>query len=203
MTGPQLGCLDVVRHRQERCDHADQGSLMAVQDPDMATDNDPATLLQEFKRLADAQLELAKEFGAEARQAFLYVAGFFTIAQTAALTTFQQDLVGDTERHVLLVAAIIAGVGVAATGIIAALAEIRTRYDAVGEKDVEKAEATAERQELPLDLVLAKRYQKQVQNGETVIRSKRRWTRAAQVIGAVTIGVVGFELIVAMVARFS
>jgi hypothetical protein len=164
-------------------------------------DHDAVVLLGEFKRLADEQQRIAERFTGQARQAFAYIAAFFTVAQAAAIATIGQKGGAGALKYWILGIAIGAAVGVLGTGLLAIWVEFVRRYDGVGVEDVIAASDEADREDVSIELVLAKDFEAEVKNGYDVVTVKRVWLRITQGTAAFTVLLVGGELIVALAAR--
>jgi hypothetical protein len=168
--------------------------------PDRDLHYGPA-LLAEFKALAAAQKTHADEVTTRARQAVAYLGAIFAVAQTAALSSFNQTVVTASERRTILDWAIAAAVGFGIAALLALSNDIFIRYDAVGEQDVERAADQAVEDDEDVSLILAKRYQTQVRNGEKPLKDKRRLLALTQLVAALALSAVVVEVIYSLSAR--
>lgn len=132
-----------------------------------------SNLLAEFKELAEAQKAESLRITGSARGAFALVAGFFAVAQTAALSSFNESSVGKHHQHLILHWAMGAAVCLAITGLLVLATSYLWKYAAVGPADLEKAADKAIDEDEDLAVILARRYQEQIENGETILARRR------------------------------
>jgi hypothetical protein len=160
-----------------------------------------ATLLAEFKGLAAAQAAQAENMRARARQAFGLVIAFFAVAQTAALSSFNASHFSRHSQHLVLGWAVTAAVLGAVTGVFVLLAHVTKSYPVVGQADVEAAADRAIDLDDDIAVILAKRYQQQVKNGETILKARKRLLNACQLFSVLALVATTIEIITALSAR--
>lgn len=160
-----------------------------------------ATLLAEFKALAASQQSHAEAVSGRARQAVAYLGAIFAVAQTAALSSFNQTAVKASDRHAILLAAIAAAIAFGIAALLALSNDVFIRYDAVGEQDIEHAADLAVEDAEDVALILARRYQTQLRNGETPLRYKRRLLAATQFLAALAMIAIIVEVTFSLSAR--
>jgi hypothetical protein len=160
-----------------------------------------ATLLAEFKALAAAQTERAESTRAKARQAFTLVAAFFAVAQTAALSGFNASHVSRHAQHTVLHWAIAAAITGAVAGVFVLIVHIALGYEVVGQEDVEAAADQAADDDHDVAMLLARRYQRQVREGDKIIGRLTFWARASQLFAVLALVATTGEIIAALSAR--
>jgi hypothetical protein len=158
-------------------------------------------ILVEMKRLAAQSSATAERFVLQARQAFAYIAGFFTIAQAAAVAALGQTGIGHTDRRWMVIAGIAAGAGVIGTGLSALLVERVRTIKGVGVLELKNVSEDAESHDVTIELMLANYFASEVNARERVLRDRLRWLKVAHLLAALTIVLVGGELIVALAAQ--
>jgi hypothetical protein len=161
-----------------------------------------AVLLREFKDLAGAQKASSDSLTARSGQLFALCAGFYAVAQTAALSTFGQPTGGSHEStHAVLGWAIGASVFLALTGALVIFATVLRKFKAIGPADIVDAANRAAHEDEDLAIVLVDKYRVQINNADKVLMYRRRWLAAAMTFAVCTLAVTSVEIIVALSAR--
>jgi hypothetical protein len=173
-------------------------SIVPDSDPD---EHYGSTLLTEFKRLAENQAVDAERVTQRAQQIVVFVAAVFAVAQTAALSSFNVKQVSTGEQHWLLGVAIAAAAMLGVSGFAAVRTGIAHRYKAVGPEDITEAAETAADTDEDVAVILAKRYQRQVENGKTVLDAKRRSLHVSEGSAIITLVLIVGEIVIALAAR--
>ena len=161
-----------------------------------------ATLLREFKDLAGAQKASSDSLTTRSGQLFALCAGFYAVAQTAALSTFGQPTgASHQSTHAVLGWAIGASACLAVTGALVIVATVLRKFKAIGPADIVDAANRAAHEDEDLATVLVDKYRVQISNADTVLASRRHWLAAAMTLAVCTLAMTTVEIIVALSAR--
>lgn len=160
-----------------------------------------STLLGEIKGIAANQRAEASALVTRAQQTLAFVVAVFAVAQTAALSNLPAGKHAAHAQHHVLDWAIAAAVLLVLTALVALAASTVREYETVGADDVEHAADRADENDQDVAVVLAKRYQKQIKSGKSVIAKRLRLLRATEVASALTVAAIVVELVIALAAR--
>ncbi len=147
------------------------------------------------------QRSSAERLRSQARQTFVFVSVLFTIAQTAAFTSFGENEVSGPEQRLMLLCGIAAVVGVGVTGWLALRGDKLQVVEAVAVADILRYVNDERYADVPVSDVLIKLYDAEIAKQKSVITGRRR--NAGYLGDAVTITVllVIAEIAVAFIAR--
>jgi hypothetical protein len=159
-------------------------------------------LLAEYKDVIARMRAEAEQFTTQARQAFTYVSGFFTIAQAAAVAALIQRGLGDSSRTAIVWLALAASVAVVGTALFAFLTERVRTYDAVGRKYLAEVSGNALKDQVSVEFEMVGGFKAEAKElEENVLVKKLKWLRWAQVFATGCFALIAAELITALAAR--
>lgn len=158
--------------------------------------------LVSLRQLFDDEIKRVERLVARGRQGFAFAAGFFALAQTVALGSFQTSNLSEHERRVLLLIAAIGGTGVVLTAIAALWADAGLRAKHVSTDSILDA-VELSTSENTTAMRLAGLYAANVDAMRQTIRDRVLRVNVAQAIALGTILVVLVELVYSLYHRLT
>lgn len=166
-------------------------------------DRDIEVVLVALRQMFEDELARSERLKSQARQAFGVAVGFFALAQTVALGSFQiANLNGEHERRVTLLLAAISAVAMVGTGILALFADrgIPARHLDTDSVLAAGRDATYER---PAAMELAEQYATAVDAIRDGIQNRINRVYWAQGAAGVTLSLVLIEIVYSLYHRLS
>lgn len=166
-----------------------------------AADEHSKLVLEAMRHLADQQLERAERVRSAARQTFVYLAGFFTLAQAAAFMGFASKDVTPWEQTRLIWVALVAAIALGTTGVFTlATDKLRKVKDLAPEDVAREGDEAIETDEFVADR-LVKLYFDAAKQQQGAVEDRQAPSNLVQFTAAVTVLATLAEVVVSLVVR--
>lgn len=158
--------------------------------------------LDAMRRLADHQLNRIDLVRSSTRQTFVYVAGLFTVAQTAAMAALTQTAVSDNESRFLLIAAGVACGLLLLLGVLTVFVDRLVKVDGVSPEDIVRQDDSAD-DRTHLAQLLFKLEKEATDARSSVLENRTKLLRSSTVTAVLTVLAVAVELVGSLMTRLS
>jgi hypothetical protein len=166
-----------------------------------ALDEGRKLAMEAMRHLADGQLDRAERVRLSARQAFVYVSGFFAVAQVVTFSAFANANIANGEQDWIVRMALGAAISVAITGILAIWTDKLRSVPDPTPKDIADAIDEAEAEGTPAADALTQLYASVVKNRSKAVKDRGAWIKATTAFAMVTVAVTLAEIVLSLLYR--